>query len=99
MRSVSALRRAFLAASLLLAGAGTASALSYQLADAELPGCKGPCPKVVVATGTIGQAEHVQLAAFLEKTVGQGDVSQVMVIDSPGGFTLGGPISARWCGN
>jgi hypothetical protein len=90
MRAVSALRRTFLAGSVLLAGAGAASALSYQLADAELPGCKGSCPKVIVATGTIGQAEHVQLAAFLERSVGSGAVSQVMVIDSPGGFTLGG---------
>lgn len=74
----------------LFAGAQTASALNYRLADAELPGCKGVCPKVVVATGTIGQAEHVQLASFLERATASGGVSQVLVIDSPGGFTLGG---------
>jgi hypothetical protein len=90
MSRVVSFRRAFLACAAFLAGVPAASALSYQLAEAELPGCKGSCPKVIVATGTIGQAEHVQLAAFLERAVGSGAVSQVMVIDSPGGFTLGG---------
>ncbi|MCA3649997.1 MAG: hypothetical protein IOC42_11580, partial [Methylobacterium sp.] len=70
-----------LALGALVAGLQSASALSYRLADAELPGCNGTCPKVVVATGTIGQAEHVQLAAFLERAVGRGAVSQVLVID------------------
>lgn len=83
-------RRPLLALGLLVAGVQAASALTYRLADAELPGCKGTCPKVVVATGTIGQAEHLQLGAFLERAVGSGGVSQVLVIDSPGGFTLGG---------
>ncbi|MCA3595976.1 MAG: hypothetical protein IOC59_08585 [Methylobacterium sp.] len=86
----SAFRRPLLALGALVAGLQSASALSYKLADAELPGCKGTCPKVVVATGTIGQAEHMQLAAFLERAVSSGAVSQVLVIDSPGGFTLGG---------
>lgn len=90
MRFVAILRHAFIAAALMGAGSSAAWALSYRLADAELPGCKGSCPKVIVATGTIGQTEHAQLAAFLEHSMRQGAVSQVLVIDSPGGFTLGG---------
>ncbi|CAN1557755.1 COG3904 Predicted periplasmic protein [Rhabdaerophilaceae bacterium] len=73
-----------------LLGVLPASALSYQLADADLPNCKGNCPKVVVATGTISQNEHVQLAAFLDRSMKSDRVGQVLVIDSPGGFTLGG---------
>jgi hypothetical protein len=79
-----------LAIALMLAGAQSASALSYQLVDADLPNCRGNCPKVLVATGTIRQNEHVQLAAFIDEALKTERVGQVIVIDSPGGFTLGG---------
>jgi hypothetical protein len=90
MSRFSPFRRLLLALTTLIAGASAAAALTYELAEAELAGCKGACPRVIVATGTIGQAEHVQLAAFLSRSTGSGPVSQVIVIDSPGGFTLGG---------
>jgi hypothetical protein len=70
--------------------ASPASALSYRLVDANFPGCKGECPKVIVASGTISQNEHIQLLAFLEQSLGRGKVAQILVIESPGGFTAGG---------
>lgn len=90
-RFIAARTRGFAAASLLGAVfmASPASALSYRLADAELPGCKGPCPKVVVATGTIGQNEHAELVSFLDEAMKSDRVAEVILIDSPGGFTVG----------
>lgn len=70
--------------------AAPASALSYRLVDADFPNCKGECPKVIVASGTIGQNEHLQLFSFLERSLGRGKVAQILVIESPGGFTAGG---------
>ncbi len=67
-----------------------AAALSYRLVDADFPNCKGECPKVIVASGTISQNEHLQLFAFLEQSLGHGKVAQILVIESPGGFTAGG---------
>lgn len=71
-------------------GAVPALALSYRLVDADFPNCKGECPKVIVASGTISQNEHLQLFAFLEQSLGRGKVAQILVIESPGGFTAGG---------
>jgi hypothetical protein len=70
--------------------AAPASALSYRLVDADFPNCKGECPKVIVASGTISQNEHLQLFAFLEQSLERGKVAQILVIESPGGFTAGG---------
>jgi hypothetical protein len=70
--------------------AAPATALSYRLVDADFPNCKGECPKVIVASGTISQNEHLQLFAFLEQSLGRGKVAQILVIESPGGFTAGG---------
>lgn len=66
-----------------------AQAMSYRLVEADLPGCKGKCPGVIVATGTIGQNEGYELLAFIEETLGKNPVSQVLVIESPGGFNVG----------
>lgn len=66
------------------------SALSYRLVDADFPNCKGACPKVIVASGTIGQNEHLQLLSFVEQAMQGGKVAQILVIESPGGFTAGG---------
>lgn len=72
-----------------------ALAMSYRLVDADLPGCAGSCPKVIVASGTIGQNEHVQFLNFLRQSLQQGAVAQVMVLESPGGFTIGGLALAQ----
>lgn len=74
----------------LLLGAAPALALSYRLVDADFPNCQGECPKVIVASGTIGQNEHLQLLGFLEQSMQGGRVAQILVIESPGGFTAGG---------
>lgn len=66
-----------------------ALALSYRLIDAELPGCKERCPKVIVATGMIGQDEHLRLARFVDESRASYSISSMLVIDSPGGFNIG----------
>jgi hypothetical protein len=74
----------------LIAGTGAAHALNYRLAEARLPGCKDQCAKFIVATGTLGQTEHLKLIEFLEDAFKDSRVARVMIIDSPGGFTSGG---------
>lgn len=80
-----------LSALLLLAPglAAPAQALSYSLVEADLPSCKGACPKVIVATGTIGQEEHLRLASFVDESRAAHRISSMLVIDSPGGFNIG----------
>ena len=67
-----------------------AHALNYRLVPAELPGCKGQCPGVIVATGTIRQNEGLELLTFIQDNAGKNAVSKLMVIESPGGFNVGG---------
>lgn len=64
-------------------------ALSYRVADANLPGQKGPCTGVIIASGTITQREHLYLAEFLQETLRQRSVCPILVIESPGGFNVG----------
>jgi hypothetical protein len=66
-----------------------ASAMTYRLVEANLPMCKGQCPGVIVASGTIGQQEHLRFAQFVDENLKQGRVSRVVVIESPGGFNVG----------
>lgn len=65
-------------------------ALDYRLADAVLPGCKADCPKIIIATGTIGQEEHLRLAVFIDEQAARSKLSKMLIIDSLGGFTAGG---------
>ncbi len=83
------LRRAFLVFALLFGGAAAASAMSYRVVDAALPGCKGTCPKVIVATGNFDLEEHLQFLVFLDEASGRDSLSNVIIIDSPGGFVHG----------
>lgn len=83
----------------LLAGMGVflacsppAEAMSYRLLEASLPNCKGACPKVIVASGTIQADEHHLFADFVETAAGTEKLSSMMVIDSPGGFFGGAAI-------
>lgn len=80
---------AYLASGLI---AGEASALSYRLVDAQLPGCGSNCPKVVVATGTIRSEEHFFFTEFMKQAMETERVSNLLVIDSPGGFVVGSQI-------
>jgi hypothetical protein len=88
-------RSVLFAASLLVLasvgfGASPALALSYRLVPAELPSCKGQCPGVIVATGTIRQNEGLELLNFIQANAGRNAVSKLLVIESPGGFNVGG---------
>jgi hypothetical protein len=74
----------------LLAASSAAHALTYRLAEARLAGCKGECAKFIVATGTLGQTEHLKLLEFLDEAFKDSRVARVLIIDSPGGFTGGG---------
>ena len=67
-----------------------ASAMSYRLVQSDLPNCKGPCPQIVVASGTIQQNEVTLFAEFVsaQKRKGQ-PIAGMVLIDSPGGFTSG----------
>ncbi|MCA0401139.1 MAG: hypothetical protein LCH38_10025 [Proteobacteria bacterium] len=84
--------RAGLAALALCAASTTASALSYRLIDADLPNCKGPCPKVIVVSGTIGQNEYLQFISFLKDANASHRLSSTVLIESPGGFRGDGAI-------
>lgn len=63
--------------------------MSYQLIDADLPSCKGACPKVIFASGTIGQNEYLQFASFIEEASKKVKLSSLLLIESPGGFRGG----------
>ena len=83
----------------LLAGMGAmlacsmpAEAMSYRLLEANLPNCKGACPKVIVASGTIQSDEHHLFADFVETAARTEKLSSMLVIDSPGGFFGGAAI-------
>lgn len=76
-----------------IVGAPSAAAMSYRLIDTDLPNCRGNCPKVIYASGTIGQHEYLELSAFIQEAGQKGiKVSQVMLIESPGGFTGGATV-------
>lgn len=69
-----------------------AEAMSYRLLEANLPNCKGACPKVIVASGTIQADEHHLFADFVETAARTEKLSSMMVVDSPGGFFGGAAI-------
>ncbi len=66
-----------------------ASAMSYRLLDADLPNCRGACPKIIVASGTIQQNEHLIFADFVDTIGKQERLSSMLVVESPGGFNGG----------
>jgi hypothetical protein len=86
----SALRRLG-AALVLVAGLGAtpASALSYRLIEAELPTCRGACPKIIVASGTIRHNEHFSFMEFITGLSAEDRLSSMLVLESPGGFNSG----------
>lgn len=65
--------------------------MSYRLLEANLPNCKGACPKVIVASGTIQDNEHHLFADFVEAARTE-KLSSMMVVDSPGGFFGGAAV-------
>jgi hypothetical protein len=65
------------------------TAMSYRLIDADLPNCHGGCPKIIVASGTILQNEHLNFAVFVRDAAATQRISKVMLVESNGGF-LGG---------
>lgn len=76
----------------MLACSVPAAAMSYRLLEANLPNCKGACPKVIVASGTIQADEHHLFADFVETAAKTEKLSSMMVLDSPGGFFGGAAI-------
>lgn len=72
--------------------AAPASAMSYRLLDVELPNCRGSCPKVIVASGTIQQNEHLLFSEFFDSVKDSEKLSNMVLINSPGGFN-GGAVS------
>ena len=66
-----------------------AKAMSYDLVEADLPSCKGACPKVIVASGTIQQNEYALFADFIRTTGEREKLSNMVLLDSAGGFTGG----------
>lgn len=71
-----------------LLGTLPASAMSYRLVDAEVPGCGASCPKVIYASGTIRHDEYLSFMAFVQE-VGVSRISSLLIVDSPGGFNSG----------
>lgn len=69
--------------------AAPAQAMSYDLVEADLPSCTGACPKVIVASGTIQQNEPALFAEFIQTTGAREKLSNMVLLDSPGGFTGG----------
>lgn len=69
---------------------GRAGAMDYQLLDSEIEGCRGPCPKLVFASGTISLNEHTDFLAFVSEARKRGPISNLVIIHSPGGFAVGG---------
>lgn len=70
--------------------ASSAAAMSYRLLDVDLPTCKGPCPKVISASGTIGQDEYLQFIGFVKEAGAVHKISSTVLVESPGGFLGGG---------
>lgn len=74
------------AAGFVFAGfAAPAGAMSYSLLDAELPNCKGPCPKVIYASGTIQENEDLNFSAYIREAMTNHKISKILLIDSGGG--------------
>lgn len=73
----------------LVAGGASASAMTYRLVDADLPGCGDACPKLIYASGTIQQNEHVLFAEFVANAAKRHKLSSIVVVESPGGFNGG----------
>lgn len=69
--------------------AAPAQAMSYDLVEADLPSCKGACPKVIVASGTIQQNEYALFGEFIQTVGAREKLSNMVLLDSPGGFTAG----------
>ena len=73
----------------VLASSAGARGMSYSLIDADLPSCNGGCPKIIAATGTIQQNEHLLFSQFVGSIPKEERLSRLMVIESPGGFNIG----------
>ena len=69
-----------------------ASAMSYRLIEADLPGCGRACPKIIVASGTIQENEHHLFADFVESVSKAEKLSSMLVLESPGGFFGGAAV-------
>lgn len=69
-----------------------ASAMSYRLLEADLPGCSGACPMIIVASGTIQENEHHLFADFIESSSKTAKLSSMLVMESPGGFFGGAAV-------
>jgi hypothetical protein len=76
-------------AGMLAFGAGAAQAMTYRLVEADLPGCGESCPKIIHASGTIQQNEHVLFAEFVADAARSHKLSSLVVVESPGGFNAG----------
>lgn len=76
----------------LLGWQAGAAALSYTLVEADHPSCKGPCPKVIAASGTIGQEEYLEFFAFLKDARSRHRISNTMLLESRGGFVSGAMV-------
>jgi hypothetical protein len=76
----------------ILMAAAPASAMSYRLLEADLPGCRGACPKIIVASGTIQENEHHLFADFVQGVSKTEKLSSMLVVESPGGFFGGAAV-------
>ncbi|MCZ8260527.1 MAG: hypothetical protein O9333_10405 [Beijerinckiaceae bacterium] len=89
MRIFRQVARALIAAGLFGGLGAAAQAMSYRLVDAELAGCGAACPKIIHASGTIQQNEHLIFAEFVANAAKSHRLSSIVVVESPGGFNVG----------